>query len=100
MYVIITVCFWLVLFYSVPILHLQLLIHTYIYTKGKARSCQHVLLFSKTNVHKIETVKYIVYIPHSCQRLLGLNLSPEFVNLYFPYAGRGLLFFLLVAAAF
>ena len=30
---------------------------------------------------------------HSCQPLLGVNLSPEFVNLYFPYAGRGLLFF-------
>ena len=30
---------------------------------------------------------------HSCQPLLGVNLSPEFVNLYFPYAGQGLLFF-------
>ena len=30
---------------------------------------------------------------HSCQPLLGVNLSPVFVNLYFPYAGRGLLFF-------
>ena len=30
---------------------------------------------------------------HSCQPLLGVNLSPEFVNLYFPYAGRGLFFF-------
>ena len=30
---------------------------------------------------------------HSCQPILGVNLSPEFVNLYFPYAGRGLLFF-------
>ena len=30
---------------------------------------------------------------HSCQPLLGVNLSPEFVNLYFPYAGRGLLSF-------
>ena len=29
----------------------------------------------------------------SCQPLLGVNLSPEFVNLYFPYAGQGLLFF-------
>ena len=25
---------------------------------------------------------------HSWQPLLGVNLSPEFVNLYFPYAGR------------
>ena len=33
-----------------------------------------------------------IYI-HSCQPLLGVNLSPEFVNLYFPYAGWGLLFF-------
>ena len=32
--------------------------------------------------------------------LLGVNLSPEFVNLYFPYAGWGLLFFSLVPAAF
>ena len=30
---------------------------------------------------------------HSCQPLLGVNLSPEFLNLYFPYAGQGLLFF-------
>ena len=29
---------------------------------------------------------------HSCQLLLGVNLSLEFVNLYFPYAGLGLLF--------
>ena len=30
---------------------------------------------------------------HSCQPLLGVNLSPESVNLYFPYADWGLLFF-------
>ena len=30
---------------------------------------------------------------HSCQALLGVNLSPESVNLHFPYAGQGLLFF-------
>ena len=30
---------------------------------------------------------------HSCQPLLGINLTPEFVNLYFPYAGWDLLFF-------
>ena len=36
----------------------------------------------------------------SCQPLLGVNLSPEFVTVYFPYAGWGLSFFLLVAAAF
>ena len=29
----------------------------------------------------------------SCQPLLGVNISPEFVNLYYPYAGWGLLFF-------
>ena len=28
---------------------------------------------------------------HSCQPLLGVNRSPQFVNLYFPYAGWGLL---------
>ena len=40
---------------------------------------------------------------HSCQPLLGVNLSPEFVNLYFPNADWSLFFsffFLLVAAAF
>ena len=30
---------------------------------------------------------------HSCQPLLGVNCSPELVNLYFPYGGWGLLFF-------
>ena len=30
---------------------------------------------------------------HSRQPQLGVNRSPEFVNLYFPYAGWGLLFF-------
>ena len=34
-----------------------------------------------------------VHVAHSCQPLLGVNLSPVFVNLYFPYAGQGLLFF-------
>ena len=38
---------------------------------------------------------------HSCQPLLGVNLSPEFVNLHFPYAGwLGSFVSLLVAAAF
>ena len=35
----------------------------------------------------------ITYKRHSCQPLLRVNLSPEFVNLYFPYAGQGLLLF-------
>ena len=30
---------------------------------------------------------------HSCQPLLGVNLSPVFMNPYFPYAGQGLLLF-------
>ena len=30
---------------------------------------------------------------HICQPLSGVNLSPEFVHLYFPSAGWGLLFF-------
>ena len=34
-----------------------------------------------------------IILSHSCQPLLGVNLSPEFVNLYFLYAGWGLLFF-------
>ena len=42
---------------------------------------------------------YLTGTSHSCQPLLGINLSPEFVNLYFPYAGRDY-YFLLVAAAF
>ena len=32
-------------------------------------------------------------VVHSCQPLLGVNLSPVLVHLYFPYAGQGLLFF-------
>ena len=35
----------------------------------------------------------ITYKRHSCQPLLRVNLSPEFVNLYFPYVGQGLLLF-------
>ena len=31
--------------------------------------------------------------PHSYQPILRVNPSPEFVNLYFPYAGLGLLLF-------
>ena len=39
-------------------------------------------------------LKYFTFeIYHSCQPLLGVDLSPEFVNLYFAYAGRGLLCF-------
>ena len=30
---------------------------------------------------------------YSCQPLLGVKSSPEFVNLYFPYAGQGLFLF-------
>ena len=33
------------------------------------------------------------HVIHSCQPLLGVNLSPAFVN---PYAGWGLLFFLIL----
>ena len=36
---------------------------------------------------------------HSYQPLLEVNLSPEFVNLYFPYAGQSFVFS-LVAVAF
>ena len=36
---------------------------------------------------------YYIYHTHSCQPLLGVNLSPEFVNLYFPYACQGLFCF-------
>ena len=38
-------------------------------------------------------LKKLYLFLHSCQPLLGVNLSPEFVNLYFPYTGGGLLFF-------
>ena len=41
-------------------------------------------------MHYNDNVKMIL---HGCQPLLGVNLSPEFVNLYFPYVGWGLLFF-------
>ena len=29
-------------------------------------------------------------ILHGCQPLLGVNLRPEFVNMYFPDSGQGL----------
>ena len=48
----------------------------YTYTYACLLTCTH------THVHM-----------HNCQPLLGVNLSLEFVNLYFPYAGWGLLFF-------
>ena len=48
----------------------------------------------------LSVMLYSLLLLHSCQPLLGVNLSPEFVNLYFPYEGGGLLFFSLVAAAF
>ena len=35
--------------------------------------------------------EYTVYI--AVNPMLGVNLSPEFVNLYFAYAGQGLVFF-------
>ena len=38
-------------------------------------------------------VKSLLPQCHSCQPILGVNLSPEFVNLHFSYEGRGLLFF-------
>ena len=33
------------------------------------------------------------WVYHSCQPVLGINLSPVFVNLYFPYAGQVFCFF-------
>ena len=42
---------------------------------------------------RMSAVHISLYVIHSCQPLLGVNLSPEFVNLYFPYAGRGLWLF-------
>ena len=61
-------------------------------TEGSAwQSPKHRKVSLKTTIaytyRKVYSVQY-----HSCQPLLGANLSPEFVNLYFPYAGRGLLF--------
>ena len=62
------------------------------------------LLFSPsrtpTHTHTHTCAHACTHTCHSCQPLLGVNLSPEFVNLYFPYAGQVLSFFLLVAAAF
>ena len=40
-----------------------------------------------------EEKNFFVWLLHSCQLLLGVNLCPVFMNLYFPYAGQGLLFF-------
>ena len=54
-------------------------------------------------LHRGSIVSPAVQAAHSCRTLLGLNPSPEFVNLYFPL---GLMqagvfcVFLLVAAAF
>ena len=39
-----------------------------------------------------------IILHHSCQPLVGVNLSPEFVNLYFLYAGWGPVFWLIPAA--
>ena len=47
-----------------------------------------VTLTLNTGMHKTFWL-----IMHSCQPLLGVNLIPEFVNLYFLYAGRGLFVF-------
>ena len=41
---------------------------------------------------QFRTVLHVLTV-HSCQALLGVNLSAEFVKLYFPYASWGLLFF-------
>ena len=43
--------------------------------------------------HVTITCMGILQGSHSCQPLLGGNLSPEFINLSFPYAGRGRLSF-------
>ena len=40
----------------------------------------------------LETQSCWFTLYHSCWPLLGVNLSPVFVNLYFPYAGRDLFF--------
>ena len=43
----------------------------------------------------------IIQRRHSCQLLLGVNLNPDFVNLYFHYAGQVFCFFAgRVAVAF
>ena len=49
-----------------------------------------IILFIRT---KTQTANFLGNLLHSCQPLLGVHLSPEFVNMYFPYAGWGLLFF-------
>ena len=41
----------------------------------------------------VNEVSSTLSVTYSCQPLLGVNLSPAFVNLYFLYAGRGLLLF-------
>ena len=44
-------------------------------------------------LHLNTVICSVQILPHSCQPLSGVNLSPEFVNLHFPYAGQGLLLF-------
>ena len=48
---------------------------------------------------KLQLWEAMIELQHSCQPLLGVNISPEFVNLYFLYAGRKL-HFSLVAVTF
>ena len=66
-------------------------------------SCQFDYQHYKETLCNTKQIQYCLKnlcMCHSCQPLLRVNLSPEFVNLYFPYAGWGLFFFSPVAAAF
>ena len=62
-----------------------------IYALGKARKCstwpQKFRQLCHWNTFNVGLINI------ACQPLLGVILSQEFVNLYFPYAGQGLLFF-------
>ena len=53
----------------------------------------HALYFINIQLTLLFLYTQVCMKRHSCQPLLGVNLSPEFVNLYFPYASQGLFFF-------
>ena len=59
-----------------------------------------VFVLFRNSTYKVVCVHIVIPVMHSSQPLLGVNLSPEFANLYFPDAGWGSFVFLLAAEAF
>ena len=89
------VCFKILLYW------ISTFIFTYFYATDFCTSIYVLCVFLQQSYEALLTPKSLcepstdplILLSHSCQPLLGVNLSPEFVNLYFPHAGRGLLFF-------